>query len=118
MKSGKGRVFSYEKYGDRSQTPSQSRGLGHHHQPLENKGFYTTPIPDHPPSSFGSWRWSGMGVVCVVGWGWWWCVGGGLGSVVGGKGKGRGAVGGGWWAVIGSGWSSEKRLTGDIGYSF
>lgn len=45
------------------------------------------------------------------------CVGGGLGSV-GGKGKGRGAVGGGQGAVVGSGWSSERGLTGDIGYSF
>lgn len=46
------------------------------------------------------------------------CVGEGLGSVVGGKGKGRGVVGGGQGAVDGSGWSSEKGLTGDIGYSF
>ena len=73
-----------------------SRYLFHHHQPLENTGFYTTPIPDHPPSSFGSWRWSGMWVVCVVVGLVVVCVGGGLGSVVGGQGKGRGAVGGGW----------------------
>ena len=71
--------------------------------PLKTKGFTLPSIPDHPPSSFGSWRWSGMGVVCVVGWGWWWCVGGGLGSVVGGKGKGRGAVGGRRW-LVGSDW--------------
>lgn len=71
----------------------QSISFENHHQPLENKGFYTTPIPDHPPSSFGSWRWSGMGVVCVVVGLVVVCVGEGLGSVVSGKGKG--VVGGG-----------------------
>ena len=73
-------------YENQSQTPSQSSYFGNHHQTLENKGFYTTPLPDHPPSSFGSWRWSGRGVVCVVVGLVVVCGGGGLGSVVGGKG--------------------------------
>ena len=53
-----------------------------------------------------------MWVVCVVVGLVVVCVGGGLGSVVGGKGKGkgRGAVGGGQGAVVGSGWSSERRI--------
>ena len=34
---------------------------------IENKGFQTTPIPDHTHSSMISWMWSGIGVV-GVGW--------------------------------------------------
>ena len=43
-------------------------------QPLENKGFHTTPIPDHPPSSL----FRGGGQV------WVWCVVCGVGGVGGG----------------------------------
>ena len=62
-----------KRYADKTTTRVLSRGFLHNPQPFENTQLFPHLLRDHPLSSY-SMRWSRIGVVCVLEWGWWlWC---------------------------------------------
>ena len=62
-----------KRYADKTTTRVSSRGFLHNPQPFENTQLFPHLLRDHPLSSY-SMRWSRIGVVCVLEWGWQlWC---------------------------------------------